>query len=215
MARTPRGRGEGADQEVGAPQGRVPPHDLDAERSVLSSLLIETRAINEVATELRPDDFYHPAHQILFQAMLTLHDAQRPVDLITLRDHLASEKRLEAIEGEMGLAELADFEATAANVLHHARIVRDKAKKRELIRVAAEIVEEGYEDTGPADRLIDSAESKVLETSREHSRSTFRSLHDEMASTFDYIEGVLRWWLRVEAYAFLLITDEYPPFGLA
>ena len=123
-------RGAAAIREASASEGRVLPHDLDAEKSILSALLLDNRAILEVMTEVRAEDFYHPTHQTLYRAMVLLHDAQKPVDLITLADHLAAEEILETVGGEVALAELADFEATAANVVHHARIVRDKAVKR-------------------------------------------------------------------------------------
>ena len=147
----------GSPTGAAAEMGRVPPHDLPAEKSVLSALLLAHRSMLALAGDLRPEDFYHPGHQILYGAMVQLHDAQKPVDLITLADHLQGEKLMEAVGGEVYLAELADFEATAANVAHHARIVHDKAVKRSLIHVATEIVEEGYHEGGPADQLLDFA----------------------------------------------------------
>lgn len=173
------------------PEGRVPPYDLSAEKSVLAALLLDNRSLLEVATELRPEDFYHPAHQTLYGAMTALHDAQQPVDLITLANHLATEKLLEAVGGEVYLAELADFEATAAHAVHHARIVHDKAVKRGLIRVATEIVEEGFHEVGPADQLLDFAESRIFDVSKEKGRTTFSSLHDELPGTFDYVEAIM------------------------
>jgi replicative DNA helicase len=171
--------------------GRVPPHDLGAEKAVLSSLLLDPRAFHEVLAEIRVDDFYHPAHQILFGAMSSVHDSGRPVDLITLAEHLTLQKQLDAVGGPVALAEIADFAATAANVAHHARIVRDKAVKRRLIGVATEIVQTGYEETESADKLLDFAESKIFDVSKEQSRSTFQNLHDEMPGVFDYVEGIM------------------------
>jgi replicative DNA helicase len=169
----------------------VPPHDLDAERSVLSSLLLDNRAIHEVVLELTAKEFYHPAHQSLFRAMIAIHEDQKPVDLITLSEYLNAHKTLDAIGGPVFLAEIADFEATAANVTHHARIVRDKAVKRELIGVASEIVEDGYSEPGDAGRLLDSAESKIFDLSKAQSRSSFVSLREEMPATFDYVEAIM------------------------
>ena len=171
--------------------GRVPPSDLGAERAVLSSLLLDPRAFHEVMAEIRADDFYHPAHQTLFNAMVAVHDAGRPVDLITLSEHLMLAKQLDSVGGPVALAEIADFAATAANVAHHARIVRDKAVKRRLIGVATEIVQTGYEETESADKLLDFAESKIFDVSKAQSRSTFQNLHDEMPGVFDYVEGIM------------------------
>jgi replicative DNA helicase len=174
-----------------APAGRVPPHDLAAERSVLSALVLDARAFIDVAEEVRADDFYHPAHQTLFKAMVSLHDEQSPVDLVTLSDYLSTRKLLDSVGGPVFLAEIADFEATAAHVVHHARIVRDKAVKRRLIQVATGVVESVYEDDGSCGELLDAAESKIFDISRSESRGSFRSLHDEMEPTFDYVEAIM------------------------
>ena len=96
--------------------GRVPPQDLDAEKAVLSSILLDNTVLNEVYPELKPGDFYHPAHKQLYQSMIALHDESQPIDLHTLADYLNGRKILDAIGGPVFLAEIADYEATAANV---------------------------------------------------------------------------------------------------
>ena len=159
---------------------RVPPHDLEAERAVLSAILLDNQALHAVYTEIRPDDFYHPAHDKLYRAMIALNEASEPVDLHTLADYLNTQKKLDEIGGPVFLAELADYEATAANVTYHARIVRDKSIKRRMISEATSIVEMGFEQTDRADRLLDEAESRIFDLSRERSRVTFRGLHEEM-----------------------------------
>jgi replicative DNA helicase len=171
--------------------GRVPPHDIEAEKAVLSALLLDNRAIHSVLTEIKPEDFYHPAHQQLYRAMLSLQDGNEPVDLHTLSDYLNSRKKLDSIGGPVFLAEIADYEATAANVVHHARIVRDKSVKRSLIAVATEVVESGYEQAERADHLLDVAESRIFEIGRTKSRVTFRSLHDEVSDALDHIEALM------------------------
>jgi replicative DNA helicase len=154
-------------------------------------MLIDPRAFYEACQEVKPEDFYHPAHQVIYKAMVAIHDDQKPVDLITLSDHLNAQKRLDAIGGTVYLAEIADFEATAANIAHHARIVHDKAVKRHLIQVATEIVEVGYEETEAAERLLDIAESKIFDISKEKSRSSFARIHDELPATFDHVEAIM------------------------
>ena len=171
--------------------GRVPPHDLEVEKAVLSALLLDNQAIHSVLTEVKPDDFYHPSHQQLYQAMLALQDENEPVDLHTLSDYLNRQKKLDAIGGPVFLADIADFEATAANVIHHARIVREHAIKRSLIRVATEIVEAGYERGDRAGHMLDAAESRIFEISRARSQVTFRSLHDEMNDALNYVESLM------------------------
>jgi len=170
---------------------RIPPHDIEAEKAVLSALLLDNDAIHSVYTEVIPDDFYHPAHRQLYISMLSLQDSNQPVDLHTLADYLNSQKTLDAIGGPVFLAEIADYEATAANVIHHARIVRDKSVKRSLISVATEIAEAGYDQTDAADHLLDSAESKIFEIGQKKARTAFRSLHDEMNDALDYVEKLI------------------------
>jgi len=179
--------------EVSATDGqRVPPQDLEAEKAVLSALLLDNDAIHSVYTEVVPNDFYHPAHRQLYLSMLHLQDSNQPVDLHTLADHLNSQKKLDAIGGPIFLAEIADYQATAANVIHHARIVRDKSVKRSLISVATEIAEAGFDQSDDADHLLDSAESKIFEIGQQRARTAFRSLHDEMNDALDYVELLMQ-----------------------
>ncbi len=184
-------RGDSSSHGSAGLAGRVPPHDLEAEKAVLSAILLDNQAVHAVYTEIKPEDFYHPAHRLIYQAMVAIKDGNEPVDLHTLSDHLNTRKILDEVGGPVALAEIADYEATAANVIHHARIVRDKSIKRRLIGVATEIVEQGYDESGPADQMLDHAESKVFDVSQSTSRVTFRSLHDEMQDTFDYVEALM------------------------
>lgn len=169
----------------------VPPHDLDAERSVLSALLLDPDAFHDVMTEVQAEDFYHPAHALLFRQMVQLHeDPQQTVDLITLKDALVRQKALEQVGGPAQLAQIADFAAGIANVAHHARMVRDKAVKRRLIHTASEIVALGYaEEQESAAQLLEAAESKIFDLSKAQSRSTFQKVEEELHATFDYIEN--------------------------
>jgi len=170
---------------------RVPPSDVEAEKAVLSALLLDNDAIHAVLNEVRPSDFYHPAHAKIYESMLMMRDANEPVDLHTLSNLMNAQKSLDSIGGPVYLAEIADYEATAANVVHHARIVRDKSIKRGLIAVATEIVESGFEDADQAEHLLDAAESKVLDIGQQRSQSTFHSLHEEMNEALDYVEALM------------------------
>jgi len=170
--------------------GRVPPHDLEAEKAVLSALLLDNQAIHSVLTEVKPDDFYHPSHQQLYQAMLVLQDENEPVDLHTLSNYLNRQKKLDAIGGAVFLAEIADYEATAANVIQHARIVRDHSIKRSLIQVATEIADLGFDNSDRAEQLLDAAESKIFEIGRAKSRVTFTPFESEVHQAIDHLEAL-------------------------
>jgi replicative DNA helicase len=181
---------DGSDSAVAI--GRVPPHDLEAEKAVLSALLLDNLAIHSVLNEVEPDDFYHPSHQVIYQAMLDLQDENEPVDLHTLSDHLNTAKKLDRVGGLVFLAELADYEATAANVLHHAKIVRDKAVKRNLIRVSGEITEVCFEQSERADQLLDFAESRIFALSQAEARTNFTPLDTGLHDALDHVEKLMR-----------------------
>jgi len=181
----------GQSQSVPEALGRTLPSDLEVEKAVLSALLRDNRAIHSVLNEVKPEDFYHPAHRQLYDAMIRLQDENEPVDLHTLANRLNEQKILDAVGGAIYLAELFDYEVTAANVVQHARIVRDKAVKRHLIGVATEIAELGYEEAEGADRLLDQAESKIFDIGRARGKQTFRSLHEEMEDAIDFVEALM------------------------
>ena len=171
--------------------GRVPPQDLAAEKAVLSSVLLDNLVLNEVYPELEPDDFYHPAHKQLFQSMIALQDEGEPIDLHTLADYLNGRKILDAVGGPVFLAEIAEYEATAANVEHHARIVRSKSLRRRLISTATEIVRTSFEWTGGGEELLEQAESQIFELSQQQGSTSFRSMHDELPDTFNYVDDIM------------------------
>jgi len=171
--------------------GRVPPHDIEAEKAVLSAILLDNDAIHSVVTEVRDEDFYHPAHQMLYRSMVRLRDENQPVDLTTLSSYLKGEGLLESIGGAVALVEIADYEATPANVLHYARIIRDRAIKRSLISTATEIVSLGYEFGEDADTLLDEAETRIFGLSTEKASTTLSSISVEMHDAVNHIDMLM------------------------
>lgn len=181
----PSGRG------LGESAGREPPHDLSAEKAVLSAILLDNGIIHTLVTELRDEDFYHPAHQILYRAMVQLKDRNQPVDLTTLNSHLQVEGLLEAIGGVIVLAEIADYEATAANATHYKDIVREASKKRNLISVAAEIASLGYDRRESADKLLDSAQGRIFTLGTEQGSQSLESLKSGVHDAMDHIDMLM------------------------
>jgi replicative DNA helicase len=172
-------------------EGRVPPSELGAEKAVLSAILLDNETIHQVVTELRTEDFYFPAHQNLYRAMVTLRDEGQPVDLTTLSAYLKSKSLLDSVGGLLTLAEIADHEATPANAMYYAQIVRDRSLKRSLISTATEIVNLGYDESRPSDELLDAAESKIFALSQEKARSTLSPLSVEMHDAIDHIDTLM------------------------
>ncbi len=171
--------------------GREPPHDLSAEKAVLSAILLDNGVIHGLVTDLRDEDFYHPAHQILFGAMVRLKDRNQPVDLTTLNSALQDEDLLEAVGGVVALAEIADYEATAANSAHYAGIVREAAKKRNLISVASEIASLGYDRRESADKLLDTAQGRIFTLGTEQGSQSLESLSTGMHDAINHIDMLM------------------------
>jgi replicative DNA helicase len=171
--------------------GRVPPHDIEAEKAVLSAILLDNDAIHSVVTEVSDEDFYHPSHQLLYRSMVRLRDENQPVDLTTLASYLKGEGLLENVGGAVTLAEISDYEATPANILHYAKIVRDRSIKRSLISTASEIVSLGYDHGEPADTLLDEAESRIFGLSTAKASTSLSSIKVEMHDAVDHIDMLM------------------------
>jgi len=150
-----------SDREVA---DRLPPQNRDAERSVLGSMLRDNAVIGDVVQIIhRAETFYTDGHQKIFDGITKLYDKGKPVDLVLLADHLKEQKHLEDIGGYTYLAELWDAAPTAANAEYYARIVRDKAIVRNLIHAGNEVLRDAYDQSMPADELLESAERKILD----------------------------------------------------
>ena len=148
---------------MGHQEIRVPPQSIDAEKSVLGSLLIAEEAIGAAIEILDETWFYEQAHRQIFRAVLELYNQRKNVDLITLSDKLKSDGTLEQIGGVSYLSFLIDLVPSAANVEHYANIVKEKGVLRRLIRNATNIIAESYESTGNVDEVVDNAERLIFE----------------------------------------------------
>ena len=138
------------------------PQNLDAEQMVLGAVLTENDAIDKIIDIIVPEDFYKDAHRTIYTTMLAMHDSRDAIDLITLPDKLLMAGALEKVGGAFYLAQLASLAPTAANIQHHARIVREKAVYRRGIHAAQEIIGAGYEEKLPSEDFLDLAERKIF-----------------------------------------------------
>jgi hypothetical protein len=151
---------------------RVPPHNVDAERSVLGALLLVDAPIHDVARALQAEDFYLDAHADLFRAMLQLVSQGTPIDTLTLADELERQGSLQRVGGMEAITSLAASVPTAANVEHYARIVRDHSLRRQLIAAAGSLADLGFDDSLGAEGAIEEAQHAVSEVvDRHRSRS--------------------------------------------
>ena len=142
---------------------KVPPHSIDAEQSVLGGLMLDNRAWETIADRLAPDDFYRPAHRIVFEVMRDLADDLQPLDVVTVSETIRNRGMLEKSGGVAYLAELAESTPAASNVGAYAAIVRERATLRQLLRTANDIGAAAFEPAGrPSAELLDEAEQALF-----------------------------------------------------
>ncbi len=165
----------------------VPPQNLEAEESLLSSILVDNTSLLEVVDILTPVDFYRTAHQRVFAAMTDLFNRSEPVDLVTLANHLKEKGQLEQAGGAAALARLLDA-PPSVNPPHHARIVHDKAVLRRLIEKSNAITKRCFMEQGSADDITDFAESAIFEVTDKKARQAFYPLSKLIDANIDFLE---------------------------
>ena len=170
--------------------GRVPPQNIDAERSTLGSMLLEKEAILKGAEILRPEDFYREAHRVIFEAVLRLANKGEPVDIITVSEELKQANMLEKVGGTPYLTALANTVPTAANIEYYARIVEEKSLLRSIINAATNIVSMGYAGTEEVDNILDEAEKQIFQISQKRNVKGYVSLKNILVETFERIEKI-------------------------
>jgi replicative DNA helicase len=169
---------------------RIPPQNLEAEISVLGAVLQDAGALLRAMELLRPPDFYKEAHRKVFDACLNLFERSEAIDLVTVANELMRRKSLEEVGGAAALAALVDAVPTAANVAHHARIVKDKAVLRALIEKGTAVVSRAYADTENVDELLDWGEQQIFEISQDKTSRSFVPVRSLLKGTIEYIEGL-------------------------
>jgi replicative DNA helicase len=172
-----------------AVSSRVPPHNLQAEESVLGAALLSRDAIGAVSEQgLRPEDFYRPGHQHIFDAIRALYATGAPADTITVADELRRAGLLEQIGGTEVLHALQNATPAISNAAHYARIVQDTALLRRLIHVAGDIAEMAYGEPDDVTKAVDEAESKVFKVAEDRVTDTTQLLSESIKSVMDRLE---------------------------
>jgi len=180
---------------------KVPPHNTEAEQSILSAILIENRTLPEVLETLSEQDFYRGVHSKIFKGMVELFERNEPADLVTLTNLLKEQGQLESVGGASYLAELVDTVPMAVNASHHAKIIKEKATLRRLIERSAAITTRCFEDRGDVEEVLDFAERSIFEISENKVRPSFFALKDILTDTYKAVE---------EAYANKVLVTGVP-----
>jgi len=169
-------------------QVKIPPQNIEAEISVLGALMIDKNAITKIADVIQPEDFYKTKHEKIFETILELYQEQQPLDILSVSSKLKEKKSLKDIGGRGYLTEIINSVATASNVVSHAKLVQKKSILRKLIEAATEIVELGYQEEQPLDKIIDESQQKLFAVSQRSSRDDFASINKLLESAFVRID---------------------------
>ncbi len=167
---------------------RIPPHNPDAERSVLGASLLSKDALFDVVEEVRPEDFYDPNNREIFSVIYELSKRNAPVDALTVSEELDKRGSLEMVGGRSYVAGLSSTTPTTANAGEYAKIVAEKASIRRLIEKADDIVVKGYDKSMDAGQLLDYAENGIFEISQARQRGAYIPLKDVLLSNIDAID---------------------------
>lgn len=178
-------------RKVTIPAGtRIPPQNLDAEKSVLGAVLLDKNAIIKIVDVVSSPDFYDDNHGIIFEAMLTLFEKRRPIDIVTLTEQLEGEDQLSSVGGAGYLADIVNITPSAANVVHYAKIVADKAVLRRLIEAATNIGELGFDEDTDLSDTLDKAEQSLFAVSQKFMKDKFVPVKDILTEAFDRIDKI-------------------------
>jgi len=167
---------------------KLPPQNIDAEQSVLGSLLLDQNAIVKIADTIAPEDFYKDIHQLIFQAMLDLFEKHEPIDILSLANSLSERQQLELVGGRTYLADLTTAVPSASNVVNYASIVQKKATLRRLLYASQEITQMGWDENEDVDVVLDKAEQKLFGISQKFLKQNFISIRSVLHDTFERIE---------------------------
>ncbi|MCS7203090.1 MAG: replicative DNA helicase [Thermodesulfovibrio sp.] len=169
---------------------RLPPQSIEAEQAVLGAILLEGEAITKAIEVVSPEDFYRESHRKIYTAMLELFEKNEPIDLITLTDHLRDKAQLDEVGGLSYISHLATVVPTSANIRYHAKLVREKALLRSLIKACTEIITKAYEEPEDAEQMLDQAERLIFEISEKRTTTNIYQMKDVIKQAFKIIESM-------------------------
>ncbi|MDK2902935.1 MAG: replicative helicase [Clostridiales bacterium] len=171
---------------------RIPPHNIEAEQSVLGAMLLDKEAVAAATEVLRKDDFYSEADKELYDAMVSLYETGQPVDLVTVTEQLRKRNTLEAVGGLNYVTALSASVPTTANVDYYIRIVEEKAILRRLIQTCSLITKDSYEAAKPVEDIIDQAEKGIFDISQKRHHGGFIPISQALIEAFDHIEELYK-----------------------
>jgi len=181
------GFGRGSKPDVGALADRLPPQNLEAEKSLLGSILWDNEILHDVVAIIKAEDFYRDTHQVIFAAIRDMYEGRRGIDAVTLAEELEKRGQFEQVGGNEMLAEITGSVPHAANGKYYAEIVRQKSINRQLIEYATEIIHDGYSNEYTGEQLLESAEKKIFSIAEDQVRGEVVEIKDLLTQAMDRI----------------------------
>ena len=167
---------------------RIPPHSVEAEQSVLGSILLDKEAMISVSETLVPEDFYKEAHKVIYESMLKLYNSQSEIDLITLTDELRDQGYLDDIGGIEYITSLSTVVPTTSNIKYYVNIVKEKSISRQLISAANDIINLGYDGSAKVEYVLENAEKKIFDISQERATNDFQPINQVISEALSMLE---------------------------
>lgn len=169
---------------------KIPPQSVEAEMAVLGSMLLDREAISQAIELLGVSYFYKESHKKIYSAIVKLYDETKAVDLITLMDELKKTNSLDEVGGPAYITNLTSSVPTAANIIHYAKIVKEKMILRHLINASTQIVYECYDTTKPVDELVDRAEQAIFDIASKKIESRITTLKEVIKNSIEMIDNL-------------------------
>ena len=167
---------------------KVPPHNIEAEQSVLGSLMLDKDAVIKIADIVRIGDFYKDDHNLIYEKMLALYEECEPIDVLSVSNKLEEINKLEQIGGSTYLASLVNSVPSASNIIHYAKVVQKKSTLRRLIKAASNILEMGYKEGEDVQKILDEAEQTLFKVSQKYITQDFIPIKSILESAFNRID---------------------------
>ena len=172
--------------------GKIPPQNIDAEKSLLGAVLIDEETLADISEHVTIKDFYEKRHALIYDGMMRLYEKHSPVDLLTLTDELKRKKELDTVGGSAYLTELTNYVPTSAHAEAYAELVAQKAVRRRLIKASGEISELGYNEETTTQELLEKAEAELFSVSDQSLKQDIVSIESILTESFDRMEELHR-----------------------
>ena len=167
--------------------GNMPPQDISAEKAILGAIFLNHEALADVMEQVEPDDFYSRQHQILFQSMIELNDADQPIDVLTMKSSLETKNQLDDAGGVAYLAELANSDPSARNAAYYAKIVSAKSRLRQLIRTSTDIIALAQKQDADVENILDEAERQIMDVSERRNKAGFKPIREVVDEVYNHL----------------------------